>query len=71
MVHSAKTYHLVTVKVYLVGPVTFTLPERKRLTSEKWIIQSPNKALKLEFTPFAAREENLHVGIIASGLLSS
>ncbi|ELR14447.1 uncharacterized protein ACA1_381750 [Acanthamoeba castellanii str. Neff] len=53
-------------KVHLVGPVQFTLPARQRLTQDKWTLRSHNGALQLQFTPHAAREEHVHVGVIAS-----
>ncbi|ELR11908.1 uncharacterized protein ACA1_274970 [Acanthamoeba castellanii str. Neff] len=53
-------------KVHLVGPVQFTLPARQRVTQDKWTLRSHNGALQLQFTPHAAREEHLHVGVIAS-----
>jgi len=51
-------------KVYVVGPVTFTLP--KRVTQDPWTVCSSNGALRLEFVPHAAREEHLNVIMVAS-----
>jgi hypothetical protein len=54
-------------QVYLVGSVQFTLPARDRVKRDKWTIRSHDGALQLQFTPHAAREEHVHVGLIASG----